>query len=137
MRASPKADAFVPVPDRSGVVLACVAAWMIPGAAHLLRGQRRKGLVFFFVLLLMDGLGVWLGGRLFPFDVHEPLVALAAASEWMMGAPRLIASMSGIGQGAVTAVTYEYGNTFLICAGLLNTLVVLDAFDIASGRKSA
>ena len=33
------------------------------------------------------------------------------------------------------AVTYEYGNCFLIVAGLLNTLVVLDAFDIAVGRK--
>jgi len=33
------------------------------------------------------------------------------------------------------AITYEYGNTFVIVAGLLNMLVVLDAFDIAKGRK--
>ena len=33
-------------------------------------------------------------------------------------------------------VTYEYGNTFLLIAGLLNYLVMLDAFDIAAGRKS-
>ncbi len=33
------------------------------------------------------------------------------------------------------AVTYEYGNAFLIVAGLLNMLVVLDAWDIAVGRK--
>jgi hypothetical protein len=32
-------------------------------------------------------------------------------------------------------VTWEYGNCFLIVAGLLNALVVLDAFDIAMGRK--
>jgi hypothetical protein len=32
-------------------------------------------------------------------------------------------------------VTYEYGNTFLLVAGLLNYLVALDAFDIAEGRK--
>jgi len=31
--------------------------------------------------------------------------------------------------------TYEYGNTFLLIAGLLNYLNVLDAFDIAAGRK--
>ena len=31
--------------------------------------------------------------------------------------------------------TYEYGNTFLLIAGLLNYLTVLDAFDIAVGRK--
>ena len=39
------------------------------------------------------------------------------------------------GNGTVTAVTYEYGNTFLMTAGLLNALVILDAFDIAMGRK--
>ncbi len=31
--------------------------------------------------------------------------------------------------------TFEYGNTFLLVAGLLNYLAMLDAFDIASGRK--
>ena len=32
-------------------------------------------------------------------------------------------------------VTYEYGNTFLLIAGLMNYLAMLDAFDIAAGRK--
>jgi hypothetical protein len=41
----------------------------------------------------------------------------------------------GMGSGVVTAATYEYGNTFLIAAGLLNYLVIIDAFDVASGRK--
>jgi hypothetical protein len=31
--------------------------------------------------------------------------------------------------------TYEYGSTFLLTAGLMNLLLILDAFDIASGRK--
>ncbi len=37
--------------------------------------------------------------------------------------------------GVVTAASYEYGNTFLIVAGLLNMLVVLNAYDIALNRK--
>ena len=37
--------------------------------------------------------------------------------------------------GDVRAVTYEYGNAFLIVAGLLNLLVVIDAYDVAMGRK--
>jgi hypothetical protein len=32
--------------------------------------------------------------------------------------------------------TYEYGSTYLLTAGLMNMLLILDAFDIASGRKS-
>lgn len=32
--------------------------------------------------------------------------------------------------------TFEYGNTFLLIAGLLNYLAALDAFDVAAGRKA-
>ena len=35
----------------------------------------------------------------------------------------------------VRSVTYEYGNTFLLTAGLMNLLLILDAYDIATGRK--
>ena len=41
----------------------------------------------------------------------------------------------GYGGGDVRAVTYEYGNAFLVVAGLLNMLVVIDAYDVAMGRK--
>ena len=51
------------------------------------------------------------------------------------GIPYFVASLLGLGNGVVTAATYEYGNTFVIVAGLLNMLVALDAYDIALGRK--
>ena len=43
--------------------------------------------------------------------------------------------MLDAGGGTVTAVTYEYGNCFLIVSGLLNFLVILDVYDIGPGRK--
>ncbi len=134
---APKAPPPSPAPDTASIALTCFAAWAIPGAGHVLRGQFRKGLIFFAVLVLMDVVGLMFGGRLFPFELSEPLVFLAAASQWMLGAPRLIAAFGGYGQGIVTAAAFEYGNTFLITAGLLNALVVLDACDLASGKKSA
>jgi hypothetical protein len=45
-----------------------------------------------------------------------------------------VAAFLDAGQGNVVSSTYEYGNTFLIAAGLLNTLIVLDARDLALGR---
>jgi hypothetical protein len=33
------------------------------------------------------------------------------------------------------SVTYEYGSTFLLAAGLMNILLILDVFDISTGRK--
>jgi hypothetical protein len=62
-------------------------------------------------------------------------VALAALADIGVGVPYFVARGLGYGDGNVIAVTYEYGNTFLIVAGLLNTLVVIDAYDIATGRK--
>ena len=113
----------------------CIAAWAVPGAGHLWLGRRQKAFVFMLVLPLMYAIGLLLHGRIFAFELGEPLGVLAAIADIGMGVPWLIARLVGAGQGAVTTVTYEYGNTFIIVAGLLNSLVVLDAFDIAMGRK--
>jgi len=110
-------------------------AWLVPGAAHLLLGQVRKGVVFFVTLMALFVIGLALRGQLVPLQAGEPLAVLMALAEWGMGVPRLIAPLLGFGEGQVTAATYEYGNTFLISAGLLNALIVLDAADLASGRK--
>lgn len=112
-------------------------AWLVPGAGHALHGQPRKAVVFAFVLVAMYVIGLGFGGRLFPFQMTDILVLLAALAEWGLGAARVLAGLAGAGAGRVTAVTYEYGNAFLIAAGLMNVLVVLDAVDYAAGRKRA
>jgi hypothetical protein len=119
----------------ASLVLICLAGWAIPGAAHLWLGRRVKGLLFLIALPLMFALGILLQGRLFPFELSQPLVGLAAVADLGIGLPYFVATSLGYGAGRVVAVTYEYGNTFLIVAGLLNVLVILDAYDIALGRK--
>jgi ABC-type microcin C transport system permease subunit YejE len=115
--------------------LICLIAWLVPGAGHLWQGRRQKGLVFLLALPAMFVIGLWLSGRLFPFELSQPLVALQAFANLGMGLPYLIASMMSLGQGVVTAASYEYANAFLVVSGLLNMLVVIDAYDIALGRK--
>lgn len=110
-------------------------AWLIPGAGHLLLGRRQKGIVFLLALPLMFATGLWLEGRLFPLEMSDPLVFLGAIANRGIGLPFVVARMIDAGLGTVTAASYEYGNTFLMTAGLLNFLVILDAFDIAKGRK--
>jgi hypothetical protein len=116
-------------------VIICLAAWLVPGAGHILQGRLRSGAIFFVVLLVMFISGIAFDGRLFPFQLGDPLVFLAAGAQWALGLPRIVAAAGGFGEGRVVAATYEYGNTFLIVGGLLNCLVILDAFDIAGGRK--
>jgi hypothetical protein len=117
------------------VVFLCVLAWAVPGAAHLWLRERLKGLTFLIVLPLMFVVGIALEGRLFAVDLGDPLATLGFLADLGVGLPYLLARSFGYGAGQVTAVTFEYGSTFLIVAGLLNSLVVLDAMDIALGRK--
>ena len=91
--------------------------------------------MFLVALPLMFAIGLAVSGRLFPFDLSEPLVGLAALADVGIGIPYVLASALGLGAGEVRAVTYEYGNAFAIVAGLLNLLVVIDAYDVALGRK--
>ena len=86
----------------------------------------------------MFAIGLGLKGRLFslfPLDITEPLVALAALADLGTGLMYFVAKGLGLGPGKVVEVTYEYGNAFIIVAGLLNSLIVIDAYDIALGRK--
>jgi hypothetical protein len=132
---STTAERARPAAEPGMLVLVCLAAWALPGAGHIWLGRRQKGLIFLLALPAMFVIGLLLHGRVFPFELSEPLVALAAAADLGSGLPWLLARAAGAGSGIVTAVTYEYGNCFLIVSGLLNALVVLDAFDIAMGRK--
>jgi hypothetical protein len=115
--------------------LVCLAAWLIPGAGHLWQGRWQKGVVLVVTVPLMFAIGLLLDGRLFPFELAQPLVALAALASLANGLPYVAAVVMNLGEGVVTAATYEYGNTFVIVSGLLNMLIVIDAFDIALGRK--
>lgn len=121
-----------PVPP----LVLCALGWAVPGAAHVWLGRHDKGVVFLVVLVLLFGAGLWLEGRIFPIEPSQPLVALAALANLGIGLPYFIAWVADLGTGNVIAASYEYANTYLIVAGLLNALVVLDAYDIAVGRKA-
>jgi hypothetical protein len=123
--------------DTGRIARLCVLAILIPGLGHYLVGQTRKAAIFFVVLMTMFAIGLAFGGRLLPFTTDEPLVFLGAAAQWVLLLPRVLAGLAGLGTGDVVAVTFEYGNTFLIVAGLLNALITLDVYDVATGRKPA
>ncbi len=122
-------------PATAGVPVA-VSAWLVPGLGHLMLGRTRRAITFFVIVTGMFALGLYLRGELFPLDTSEPLTFLAGLAEIGVGLPFFAAKLLGMGAGEVTALTYEYGYTFCIVSGLLNMLIMLDAFDIAVGRKS-
>jgi hypothetical protein len=116
--------------------LASLLAWLVPGAGHFYLGRRGRGLVFLVLILLSVGIGCWLEGRLFVFVPGQPLSRLGTLASMGMGAPYFLLRYALGYEGNILSASYEYGNAFLLTAGLMNLLVVLDAWDIGQGRKN-
>ncbi len=109
---------------------------LMPGAGHFYLGRRRRGVVFLAAIVLMFVLGVAMQARLQVYlGLDDPLGSLLSLAQVATGLPYLAARALGYEVGTPNAVTYEYGNTFTAVAGLLNILVILDAYDISVGRK--
>ncbi len=120
----------------SSAFLACILAWLVPGSGHFYLGRRMKGLALFLATLSLFLLGVAMQARLKPtFGLEDPLAFLFGLAQMAAGAPYVIARLLSEGLGEVTSPTFEYGNTFTAVSGLLNVLIIFDAFDIARGRK--
>jgi hypothetical protein len=113
----------------------CSGGWLIPGLSHILLGRWIRGLIFTTCVLAMFAIGLGMQGRLFSWVIEEPLQIFAFVANIGVGLPYIVAEQMHQGIGAMNAVTYDYGTTYLWVAGLLNYLIVLDAFDIAQGRK--
>jgi len=115
-------------------------AYLVPGAGHLYLGRRARAIAYFCIVLFMFLIGIVVDGRIYTGGGGSLLGQLATVGTAGVGLPYWIALMvSGHGawttQGDITSITFEHGTAFIISAGLMNLLLVLDAFDITRGRK--
>jgi TM2 domain-containing membrane protein YozV len=118
-------------------VVAMALALLVPGAGHFYLGRRRRALAFFTIVVVMFALGLSIEGSLYVVRESRGQILRMLASLASMGSGLLYLVGTAIGPtGSIRAATFEYGRTFTLTAGLMNLLLVLDAFDIAAGRKS-
>jgi len=110
-------------------------AWLVPGLGHLLLARRLRAAVFAAVIVVGFVTGILLEGELIMPRAGDPLSYLAAIANLGSGVLFFAARAARLGEGVVTAISYEYGNTFLLTAGMMNLLLVLDTHDIAVGKK--
>lgn len=118
------------------IAAACILAWMVPGAGHLYLRKLGRAAIFFACILSMFSLGLSMQGELVGINFNDLFSALKFFADIGVGLPYFVAGAANLGMGQITAITFDYGNIFLYGAGLLNMLIVLDAFDIAMGRKN-
>jgi len=130
-----KAAAVAAKPDTGRLVRLCVAAWLIPGAGHYMLGRRARALILFLAIVIMFGFGLVMKGEF--FSIHSPsyLETLGWFGEFAVGLPMPLASFFGYSGGDPLFVSADFGTAFLVAAGMLNVLAILDAYDIALGRK--
>lgn len=119
---------------------ATAAALVLPGLGHIVLGRFVRGIIIFVGVALMFAMGFWMKGHLYNPEPGEWLTYLFTFCNLGIGVPYFVSYLLHFGfelaPNQPAAITYEYGNTFLLVAGLLNYLAMLDAFDIAVGRKS-
>ena len=130
--AAPAAPAGVRV---GNPYLAMILAWLVPGLGHMYLRRVGRGLVFLLLAVVSLWVGCELQGNLYRPLAGQPLTNLATVGAMGMGLPYFVLRYALGYAGDIYGAGYEYGTAFLLTAGLMNWLLVLDAWDISRGKK--
>ncbi len=125
--------------SRTGVspTMALIAAWLFPGAGHLLQGKWIRAMLLAVSILGMFAIGIALQGKIYSPNTGEPLDMLGFAGDLGAGLLYGLARLLGWGQAPVLIAVAEYGTKFIVVAGLLNVIAAVDSHSLASGRKAS
>jgi TM2 domain-containing membrane protein YozV len=136
-----------PMPPLSAWFPAVALGWLIPGGGHFLLKRRGRGALLLVSITAMFLLGLMMRGALFEPQTGDLLTTLINVGgflgDFCAGVLYLLARMFGYYQADIpgpdflihTPPVHDYGTKFLVTAGLLNILAMVDAFEIAAGRK--
>jgi hypothetical protein len=128
------------VPPVKVWLMPVLAGWIIPGAGHFLLKKAGRGALLFASVVLMFLFGLFMSGTMFtPEKGPDYLTSLinygGFACDLAAGAMYVLATMFGYSQPDMPGATHDYGTKFLVTAGLLNILAMVDAYEIAAGKK--
>jgi hypothetical protein len=114
-------------------------AWLVPGGGHLLLRRTGRGGMIFGAVALTFLLGLLMRGSMFQPQTGDLLSTVIYCGGFIgdlaSGILYLLATWLGYNQPDVAGHVHDYGTKFLVAAGLLNVLAMVDAFEIATGRK--
>jgi hypothetical protein len=117
-------------------IAAAAIAWLIPGGGHLYLKRWRRGVAFFALVAVSVFLGLKLEGHLYRPVPGEPLSLLGTIGQAGAGTVYGVLRFVTHYEGDLRGPGFEYGTAFLLTAGLMNLLLVFDAWDIALGKKA-
>ena len=118
---------------------AVVLGWIVPGGGHMFLKRPGRGGLIAASVIVMFLLGLMMQGALFSPQRGDLLTTVIYTGGFlgnlMSGIPYFITVALGYAQEDIPGHVHDYGTKFLVGAGLLNVLGMVDAFEIATGRK--
>jgi hypothetical protein len=118
---------------------AVALGWLIPGGGHLLLKRTGRGVLLGVAITGMFVCGLMMRGAMFQPQSGDLLTVLINTGGFVgdvcSGILYLLTSWLGYVQPDIAGAVHDYGTKFLVTAGLLNVLAMVDAFEIATGRK--
>lgn len=114
-------------------------AWIVPGGGHFLMGKRLRAALLFACVMISFLTGLLMRGYMFEWQSGDLFTTIIYCGGYIAnlasGIPFLLARWVGYNEPDVAGHMVDYGTKFLVCAGLMNILAMVDAFEIATGQK--
>ena len=118
---------------------AVALGWLVPGGGHFLLKRTGRGLLLLLSITSMFLCGLMMRGAMFQPQSGDLLTTLINTGGFIgdvcSGILYLLSVWLGYNQPDVAGHVHDYGTKFLVTAGLLNILAMVDAFEIAARRK--
>jgi hypothetical protein len=128
-----------PMPPLGAWVPAVALGWLIPGGGHFLLKRNGRGALLLVSITLMFVCGLMMQGAMFQPQSGDLLTTLINTGGFIgnlcAGILYLLSVWFGYNQPDMAGHVHDYGTKFLVTAGLLNVLAMVDVYEIAAGRK--
>ncbi len=140
-KAKPEEEQAKPAAPPLGVwAPAVLLGWLVPGGGHLLLKRTGRGLLLLAAITLMFLIGLMMRGAFFQPQTGDLLTTLINTGGFVgdlcSGLLYLLSVAFGYNTPDMAGAVHDYGTKFLVTAGLLNVLAMVDAYEIAAGKKS-
>ena len=127
-----------PQPSRSWYPIVGLG-WLIPGGGYFLLKRPGRGALVLASVLSMFLLGLMMRGAMFQPQTGDILTTVIYVGGFIgdlaSGLLYLLAVWLGYNQPDMAGHVHDYGTKFLVAAGLLNILGMVDAYEISIGKK--
>jgi hypothetical protein len=114
-------------------------AWLLPGGGHFFQKRHGRGGILLAAVSLTFVVGLLMRGSMFEPRMGDLLTTIIHVGGFLgnlaSGVLYLLTSWLGYTQPDTAGYVHDYGTKFLVAAGLMNVLAMVDAFEIAVGRK--